>query len=462
MAQKTTRSAYQLTPYSPGSLKEILFVSIPLILSLLSASVMLFADRLLLSRYSVDALNAATSSGTAAYAFIIFTMSIASISGVFVGRYHGKGKLETIGKPVWQMAWYSILLFPLCIFLAYIAPSFIFLDGSLYQQKTAYFSTLVLFTPIFCINMALSGFFTGTGKLKQVLFTHISANIVNILLDILLINGYGFIPSYGITGAAIATGISEVVAIAILSLTFFRSENRRLYGTLNYKIDIPLMLRSIQVGFPSGLALAIEVLTIFFFYQLMEKAGQENATIASLVQTMFFLIMCLSDGLSKGVAAISSNFLGAGRYNFVHKLLKSASLIQVCFYIIISCLILPSTPLIVDFFFTQREEELLVNAAFLAKAHFTYFLMTVYFLLNGLAKLFSAQLTAAGDTRYLLISSIALSISTLLIPVYIAVEFFSMGVIAGWAIISFFSFSSLTVFYSRYSTKNWVVTSEGF
>jgi MATE family multidrug resistance protein len=455
----SAKPAYQLTQYPPGSFFEIFLIASPLILGLLSSSVMLFADRLLLAHYSIDALNAATSSGTAAYAFIILTMSIASISAVFVGRYQGKGKFQEVGKPVWQMVWYSLLLFPLCLLLCIAAPPLLFY-GNLYEYKAAYFSTLLLFTPIFCINMAICGFFTGIGKLRHVLFAHMIANISNIFLDIILINGYGPIPSYGITGAAFATGLSEIAAIVLLLLTFFHPKNRVKYGTHRFAIDPPLLLRSIQVGFPSGLGLSVEVSVFFFFYWLMEKAGQADATIASLVQTLFFLIMCLSDGLSKGVVAVASNFLGAKRYDYIDKLVKSACSLQTLFYLLVSSLILPFTGQIIEFFISYEEKNSFMTAAFFQKASWTYFLMTFYFYLNGLTKVYSGQLTAAGDTRYLLLANILLSVTTLLIPVYVAVEYFSLGVVAGWSIIIFFSFCSLITLFSRYLSKNWIIASE--
>ena len=64
-------SPYQLTRYSIGSLKEIWAISWPLMLGLLSSSCMLFVDRLLLSRYSLNALNASATAGMATYVLMI-------------------------------------------------------------------------------------------------------------------------------------------------------------------------------------------------------------------------------------------------------------------------------------------------------------------------------------------------------------------------------------------------------
>src|SRR5690349_19218751 len=105
--------SYKLTKHPIGSLKEIWTISWPLMLGLLSGSFMLFADRLLLARYSTAALNACATSGMASYALMIIPLITAGISEVFVGRCNGANQMQEVGKPVWQMIWLSLLATPL-------------------------------------------------------------------------------------------------------------------------------------------------------------------------------------------------------------------------------------------------------------------------------------------------------------------------------------------------------------
>ena len=80
---------YQLTKYPLGSIREIFAIAWPLMLSLLASSVMMFADRLFLGNYSLDAMGASATAGTGAYMIAVLPLVIASISGVFVGQFHG-------------------------------------------------------------------------------------------------------------------------------------------------------------------------------------------------------------------------------------------------------------------------------------------------------------------------------------------------------------------------------------
>ena len=60
---------FKLTSYPIGSLREMWTIAWPLMLGLLSSSIMIVVDRLLLARCSINYMNAAATGGTAAYSF---------------------------------------------------------------------------------------------------------------------------------------------------------------------------------------------------------------------------------------------------------------------------------------------------------------------------------------------------------------------------------------------------------
>ncbi len=117
---------YQLTKFPVGSKREFWAMSWPLMLAMLSATLMMFVDRIFLARYSAAGLNASATGGMAYYVFMMLPMSIASISEVLVGRLHGERRHSEVGQAVWQMVWFSCLLTPVFFLIAYLfAPSFI-------------------------------------------------------------------------------------------------------------------------------------------------------------------------------------------------------------------------------------------------------------------------------------------------------------------------------------------------
>lgn len=449
--------SYQLTRYPLGSLREIWALSWPLILSLFSASLMHFSDRILLSHYSLDALNAATTSGTAAYSLLILPMALAGISQVFVGRFHGKDKLTECGKPVWQMIFFSLMTIPVFFLLASTLPEVYFKDSRIKSYETLYFSWLLFFSPIFCLNAALCGFFTGTGKVKIVTICIVFANALNIFLDIILIYGKFHFPELGIKGAVLATGIAESLATFLLFVIFLSKKNRTLYHTLKPSWEKRLFKDSLKVGLPAGLGVAIEVNAHFLFMKMISYAGEMELSIASLLQSLYFLVMFLPEGLSKAVTALSSNLIGGKQNKSIPKMLRSAFILHTIFFIILGSFLFFFFSNVLETFFIA-ELNLIKNPKFLERADSSFLYFLLFFLMNGFSKILTGQLTAAKDTRFILKIESLLILLAYLLPLYYALMILEGGVKEAWAIFFFHSFLSFLIFGKRTLSSKWAFT----
>lgn len=449
----TNRPTYQLTRFPVGSTREVWGVSWPLIIGLLSASLMLFIDRLFLSRYSIESLNAATSSGTAAYSVILLFMGIAAISEVFVGRFHGEDRKKELGKPVWQMIWFSLLTIPFFLAAKMILPSFLFQGSPLFEEETAYFSILMISSPLFCLNVALAGFFVGSGQMRIVTFFCLLANLLNIVFDVILIFGMGPVPALGIKGAAIATGIAEGINILCLFSLFLKGENRKKYGTSIKSLEPCLFFQCISVGFPAAALLTIEVAGNFGFYKIISTAGDLDWTVSSMMQGFYFLSMFLFDGLSRGVSAVSANLLGARKFDYIPKVIKSAVLIQIAFFIFLFLVVLFFSNSLVEIFFNDADELLLKNSEFMKKTYNCFFFMSLFFLFFGLSRIITGHLIAALDTKFLLRTGSLLVLGAYLVPVYVVVSVFNWGVEGAYLALSAYSVICLATYLIRYKSK---------
>jgi MATE family multidrug resistance protein len=423
-------------------------------------SLMLFTDRLFLSRYSVTELNAAATAGTATYAFMVLPISIAAISEVFVGRFHGQERNRELGKPVWQMIWFALLLFPLFLLIGAYAPPFIFFGSANEIKETTYFSTLINFSPIFFINIGISGFFIGTGKVTTVTVCTLLANLLNIILDYLLIFGNGYIPTLGIFGAALSTGIAEVFQSLMLILIFLQKDYRLKYRTGDLSFDKSILFESLRIGFPSGLGVTIEMLSHLAFFKLISLTGQENLTIVSLVQSLLFLVFFLYDGLSKGVTTLCANFIGGEKLEYIGKTIRSAMTLQLIFFIIVCTLFTFFSETILDIFMSQDDEQRMLSPSFLVRINWALFWMSLFFLFDGLTRIIGGQLTAAGDTKFLLYAGTVLNIVAYLIPLAFVVLYAGGQSDDAWMVIFCYSVITFLVYLWRYRSDRWLVSSQ--
>lgn len=452
----THSNNYQLTKYPVGSLREIWTISWPLMLGLISSHLMIFMDRFFLSQISLDTLTAGANASLAYYIFLVLPIAICAISEVMVGKLHGENQLSNVGKPVWQMIWFSIFLLPIFWSIAYWAPSFIFHGTGNESNETAYFQTLLAFASAFCCVVSLNGFFIGIGLVKLVALCTFLANVLNIVLGYIFILGWGPIPSLSTFGAGIATGISQVFQAALLLYFFLQKKNRSAYHTHDFGYHFKYLKQALNIGVSAGLAHFFEVLAHYLFFRILIMAGNHNISIVVLVQSFSILIAFLIEAQSKGVCTIVSNLLGAKCYKPIQSVLKAALKLQFLFFLILVS-IMSIVPLsLVSLFISSQELVLLQDPSFQKTIFQAIVWMSLFFLFDGFSWILIGLLTAAGDTKFLLYVSMLINGTVYLFSAYFFIGVKKNGPEIAWMIIAFCSLLSFCMFLWRYRSGCWM------
>lgn len=434
----------KLTRYPLGSLRELWAISFPLMISLLSGSLMLFLDRLLLAQNSLDCLNACTNAGILAQALQFPFISIASIAEVFVGQYNGAGQQKRLGEPVWQMIWLSIMTSFFFIPVGLFGGAYIFSDPTYAHLENDFFLWIMLFGPFFCLSAALSTFFIGQGLVKFVTVAAVVANVLNVGMDLLLI------PVWGIAGAAIATGIAQALQSLALFIVFFNQKNRATKGTARWKLNPRRMWECLAIGLPNAVAHALEIFGWWIFFRMMTGLGHEYITVVAVAQSIFFLFTFITEAVSKGASAIAANLIGAKQWDLVWKLLRSGVrfYFQVFLFLGIVLVIYPD-PMIRWFLPEEGKEALLplIRSACLW--------VWIFFLFDGITWLVVGLLTAAGDTKFVMkVAGLNVWIFAL-VPIYFFNVYLGHKADVAWVITAFYGFMNALIFFLRFKTEKW-------
>lgn len=449
-------SPYQLTRYPIGSLREIWTISWPLMLGLLSTSLMVFADRLFLARYSIAALNASATSTMAVYVVLIIPLITAGISEVFVGRSHGASKMRDVGKAVWPMLWLSIVTLPFFLLCAQILPLFFFTGTGNEILETEYFQWLIYFAPAFCSTIALTGFFIGIGKVTTVTWCALVGNVVNIGLDILLIFGYGIFPEMGVKGAAIATGLSQVTQTFFLGITFLKKSSRETYGTGEWQFNFNYFKESIRIGVPAGLGRFLELISHFVFFRIVLLSGSESLTIITVIQSLYLLMSFIIEGLSKGVSSISANLIGGKQgEDLINKVLRSAFILQCMFSGLLFAVWMRFAPSLLSIFFSEQDIFFMQNPQLRETAFYALFWMSIFFLFDGFSWIYVGFLTACGDTKFLLYAGFALNWLSYILPSYLVLGLAGGTAADGWMLIAMYAIITYFTYRWRYKLGAW-------
>lgn len=450
-----TSSSSALTRHPEGSVRELWTISFPIILSFLSVNVMYVLDRLILAKYDLRTMNAAVVAGLVFGIFQYGAMGIASIAEIFVGQYNGAKKLDKIGIPVWQMIWFSLLTALIFIPVGLFAGPYLITNPEYQTEGLPFFKTMMLFGPAFPLVVTLMSFFTGRGRVKMVMLVTILGNILNVILDYLLIFGVdNLIPPLGAKGAAIATGSAQVVQALILLGVFLSPHHQKRYGTGTWKWKGPTFWQSMKLGVPNTLSNVLEYAAWSLLAQIVTFAGEIHLTIITISESFVTLFGFAFWGLQKGITAVAANYFGANRNEMINTTVYSGMKI-VCGIMLL--LIVPM------FIYPEHFIEQFLNASessIMKEELMEYMLISIhwlwlYFLLYGLSWLLSGVLTAAGDTKFMMIINTINSWLFSIAPTYFIVTYFGASPILTGILSAFYALLSTIGFYLRFKSKDW-------
>ena len=437
--------------------REVLVISIPLILSTGAWSILLFFDRMFLAWYSPAAIAAAMPAGMTSFAMLCFFIGTAAYVNTFVAQYYGAAEENKIGAIVWQGIYFSALsLF--VIFPAYfLARHFFALVGhapEVQAQETIYFKILMYSSMFMVLNNALGSFFSGLGKTLVVMWVSLIITVINVALDYVLIFGnFGF-PEMGIRGAATASNIAIVSgALVYLYLIFQKKYRKRFNLITSWKFKRSLFDRLIYFGAPNGIRLFIDMSAFTAFLMFVGTLGTHEGVatnIAFNIEALAFLPMV---GMMIGVAVLVGQRLGENKPELAEKAAWSAIHLTLVFFGLLAVLYL-TVPKVFIYPFTLQGGLAELNNSVETIVILLRF-VAFFCLFDAIFLVFLGSLEGAGDTRFIMKMSIVISIFLLVVPCYLYIRFFDASLLGLWWIITLNVMIYCAVFYWRFITGPW-------
>ena len=95
-------------------------------------------------------------------------------------------------------------------------------DEALITAGITYSTIIFLFATVNMASLAFEKIFQAMGRMKVTMMALVFGCVCNILLDPVLIFGLGPVPAMGIAGAALATGIGQLLSLCVYLFVYFR------------------------------------------------------------------------------------------------------------------------------------------------------------------------------------------------------------------------------------------------
>lgn len=426
---------------------SLLKSTLPLMLTLISTTAMMFADRLILARYSIDALGAAVNAGTIAWGFNYGFQLFTEMSQVLVAKYKGAKKDTMLSDPPWQMIWLCLVSFIIFIPLALLGGHLFFTANS--DQET-YFKTLIFYGPFFGLIGSCSAYFIGLGRGKMVLYSAIIGNVVNIALDFMLIFGLQpYLNPMGIKGAAVATGLGIVVQAAYLFTAFIRETG---FKIVQFKFKE--FKSCCHVGFPPALFITTELIGWGLFFSMMTIASSTHIKVTSICHSLMPVFACLAIGLQKAIGAKTGFSIGAKDIDSISKWYQSAVKILSIYMVFLFLVVFFFKNLIATLFLGSpskyAEFHMLSNLI-----HTGLMLSCGYLFFGGLRNIYIGILSAAKDSRFLSFFGAASIWVFLLLPTYYFVVTLKASVTVAQLILMLYGVMVCLIYSYRFMSKGW-------
>jgi len=213
-----------------GNIKKQLFnLTWPMLLGMMGMVVFNLVDTYFVGRLGVQQLAAMSFS----FPIIMFINSLSQGIGIGTSSLISRNIIATNRKNVRLMASRAILLGVIVVFVFVILgmftirPIFIALGANedILKYIFDYMSVWYFGVPFVVIPMIGNNIVRATGDTFTPGMLMISSAIVNVILDPLLIFGYGPFPEMGIKGAALATVIARSTSLVFILIVLIKREN---------------------------------------------------------------------------------------------------------------------------------------------------------------------------------------------------------------------------------------------
>jgi MATE family multidrug resistance protein len=442
----------------PGGYSQVLSVGVPLVMSMISNTVMQFTDRIFLANYSLDAIAASLPASITSFLFLSFFIGVADYVSVFVAQYMGAGKLERVGASLWQGIWFCVPAWIILAGLGFAGKSIFSLSGhppEILAMEVTYFRILSIGSGFAVLSAVLACFYSGRGLTKSVMIVNIIGAVVNIPLDYMLIYGVGPFPEMGIAGAGLATVIGTAFISVMFGVLIFRRSNEECFHVLSaWRPDRRIFRRLMRFGLPGGVQFFVDMFAITFFVFIIGRLGKAELAATNIIISLDLVAFLPCVGFHIATSVLVGQSLGAGKPEHGARATGNAIRLSMLYMGGMSLLFLFAPHFLLELF---RPLDM-SDAEFIPVLEMGTIMLrfvAAYSLLDAMMLMYSGALKGAGDTRFVMWSIGACSLGIVVVPLYLAVEWFGSGYMVPWSLISLYVLVLALIFGWRFRQGKW-------
>ncbi|HEX8316724.1 MAG TPA: MATE family efflux transporter [Flavisolibacter sp.] len=383
--------------YTTGSLRKSIFLlAIPMIIEMGMESVFAIVDLFFVGKLGKHAIS--TVGLTESVITIIYSIAVgmSMAATATVARRIGEKDKDGAASAAMQSIWLGIaVIIILSIAGVVFAEDILRLMGAeaeTIRMGVPYTRIMMGSSIVIMLLFLINGIFRGAGDASIAMKSLAVANVFNILLCPVLINGLGPIPAFGITGAAMATAIGRSIGVLYQLYHLFNGKGLVQLTKASLKAEWDIIKSLINIAWPATFQFIIASCSWIFLAKLVAETGGSQASAGyqtAIRILMFFLLPAW--GISNAAATLVGQSLGAQEPDRAEKAVLQTAKYNAVFMLLITVLFLLLADVIVGFFPMQDEvRRIAVKALRIVSTGYIFY---------GVGMVLINAFNGAGDTR---------------------------------------------------------------
>lgn len=384
--------------FTQGSIRRaVLLLAIPMMLEMAMESVfalvdLYFVGHLHNSSHAIQTVGLTESVLTIIYSLAI-GMSMAATA--VVARRIGEKNPEAAAKAGVQAIIVAVAVNVVISITGFIyATDILLLMGASTEtaaQGTPFARIMMGGSVIIVLLFLINGIFRGAGNAAIAMKSLWIANIANIILCPILINGFGPIPAFGLTGAAIATTIGRGIGVCYQVYHLVSGKSLLKLHLSYFKPHFEQIKALLKIATPGIFQFIIASCSWIFLAQLVATTGGDHGSAGyqtALRLMMFFMLPAW--GMSNAAATLVGQNLGAKSLDRAEQ-----SVMKTAKYIVIYMVSVMVFTFIGGYYFISffTNDKLVQDVALHALQ-----IMSLGYIFYGIGMVLISTFNGAGDT----------------------------------------------------------------
>ncbi len=384
--------------YTQGSIrKAVMMLAIPMILEMSMESVFALVDLYFVGHLPQSDKAQQVVGLTESVITIIYSIAIgiSMAATALVARRVGEKNPEAAARAGAQATTLSILVTIILSIAGFVfAKDILRIMGA--SEETVeygvnYTRILTGGSMVIMLLFLINGIFRGAGDASMAMKSLCIANVANIILCPLLIRGWGPVPAFGLTGAAMATTIGRGIGVVYQLYHLFNGKSIIKMTWSYLKPDWKQIKQIINIAAPGTFQFLVASGSWIVLTAIVAQSGETASAgyITAIRVVMFFILPAW--GLSNAAATLVGQNLGAQQPQRAEESVLKTAKYNAIFMAVVTVLFFVTAPYIIGFFAEKEDtKKIAIEAMLIISSGYVFY---------GIGMVMANAFNGAGDTK---------------------------------------------------------------